>query len=221
MQGGSTCLPALSRLNVGRKGAAAFSTCTVAACWLWWSAAVRRRWVWCERVTTLYWRSCKCCSTTRCMFGPSRWCEDTSCSIGVPQTSPTPTWTLRLTCSTNTNVSFCSLHYISTRLLDATGKSTEVGWRRDRRPTSVLCLQCFDIVAVRRQEEHPACKNWVMRCWCVFCPEWGADCLHKVHCHPEPHHLSLHLNPDWFYLSGSGSSRLSCHADRSRASFPT
>ena len=29
------------------------------------------------------------------------------------------------------------------------------------------------------QEEHPACKNWVMRCWCG-CLEQGADILHMV-----------------------------------------
>ena len=26
---------------------------------------------------------------------------------------------------------------------------------------------------------------------------------------PKPHHLLLHLNPDWFYLSGTGLLRLS------------
>jgi len=30
------------------------------------------------------------------------------------------------------------------------------------------CLQCFDIVLVGRQEDYPACKNWVMRCWCGY-----------------------------------------------------
>ena len=29
------------------------------------------------------------------------------------------------------------------------------------------------------------------------------------HCHPETHHLLPHLNPDWFYLSGTGLPRLS------------
>ena len=33
---------------------------------------------------------------------------------------------------------------------------------------------------VGRQEEHPACKNWVMRCWCGICLERGADCLRMV-----------------------------------------
>jgi len=28
-------------------------------------------------------------------------------------------------------------------------------------------------------------------------------------CIPKPHHLLPHLNPDWFYLSGTGSPRLS------------
>ena len=57
------------------------------------------------------------------------------------------------------------------------------------------CLQCSDTVGwvlVGCQEGHPACKNWVM------------SCCHYI---PKPHHLSPHLNPDWFYLSGTG---LSC-----------
>ena len=34
--------------------------------------------------------------------------------------------------------------------------------------------------------------------------ERGAHCLHMVHCIPKAHHLLPHLNPDWFYLSGTG-----------------
>jgi len=30
-----------------------------------------------------------------------------------------------------------------------------------------------------------------------------------VHCIPKLHHLLPHLNPDWFYLSGTGVPRLS------------
>jgi len=29
-----------------------------------------------------------------------------------------------------------------------------------------------------------------------------------IHCIPKPHHLLPHLNPDWFYLSGTGLPRL-------------
>ena len=46
----------------------------------------------------------------------------------------------------------------------------------------------------------------------VICLEQGADCLHMVQLmplHPKPHHLLPHLNPDWFYLSGTGLPRLS------------
>ena len=55
---------------------------------------------------------------------------------------------------------------------------------------------------VGHQEEHPACKHWVMR-WgvgVVICLERGADCLHVVslfHCIPKPHHLLSHLNMYW------------------------
>ena len=35
-----------------------------------------------------------------------------------------------------------------------------------------------------RQEEHPACKNWAIRCRCG--PERGVDCLHMVQLMPLP-----------------------------------
>jgi len=41
----------------------------------------------------------------------------------------------------------------------------------------------------------------------VVCLEQGAYCLHMVQLmpmHPKPHDLLLHLNPDWFHLSGTG-----------------
>ena len=66
---------------------------------------------------------------------------------------------------------------------------------------------------VGHQEEHPACKNRVMRCWCRY--------LSGVRCRlfaygpadatavPKPGHLFAHLNPDWFYFSSPGLPRLS------------
>jgi len=63
------------------------------------------------------------------------------------------------------------------------------------------------------QEEHPACKNWLMRCLC--------GCLSGARCRlfaygpadataiPKPHHLLPHLNPDWLYLSCTNLPRLS------------
>jgi len=61
--------------------------------------------------------------------------------------------------------------------------------------------------AAGRQEGHPACKNWVMGYWCGYMS--GARCRLQIciwpswcHCHS----LSLAIvNPDWFYLSGTGS----------------
>ena len=66
---------------------------------------------------------------------------------------------------------------------------------------------------VGRQEELPACKNWVMRCWCGYLS--GARCRLFAYgptdatAIPKPHHLLPHLNPDWSYLSGTGLPRLS------------
>jgi len=35
------------------------------------------------------------------------------------------------------------------------------------------------------------------------------QCICALQCIPEPHHLLPHLNPEWFYLSGTGLPRLS------------
>ena len=67
------------------------------------------------------------------------------------------------------------------------------------------------ILLVGCQEEHQACKNWVMRCWCGYL--CGARCRLFAYgpadatAIPKPDHLLPHLNPDWFYLSGIGSPR--------------
>ena len=55
---------------------------------------------------------------------------------------------------------------------------------------------------IRHQEEHPACKNWVMRCWCGYLS--GARCRLFAYgpadatAIPKTDHLLSHLNPDWF-----------------------
>ena len=73
------------------------------------------------------------------------------------------------------------------------------------------CLQCFDAVGWA-WEERPACKNWLMRCWCGYLS--AARCRLFAYgpadaiAIPKPHHLLPHLNPDWFYLSGTGLPRL-------------
>jgi len=49
------------------------------------------------------------------------------------------------------------------------------------------------------QEEHPACKNWVMRCWCGY--RSGARCKWFA-CGPADATAtpsSLHQNPEWFF----------------------
>jgi len=47
------------------------------------------------------------------------------------------------------------------------------------------------------QEEHPACKHWMMSVWSkvqIVCM-WSSWCQ----CIPKPRHLLPHLNPDWFF----------------------
>jgi len=70
------------------------------------------------------------------------------------------------------------------------------------------CLQCFDTVGWR-QEEHLACKNWVMGCW--FSNLSGARCRLFAHGLADATAIRLlpHLNPDWFYFSGTGLATLS------------
>ena len=55
------------------------------------------------------------------------------------------------------------------------------------------------------QEEHPVCKNWVMRCWCGYlytarCRFFGYGPADAT---ASQNHLLPRLNPDWFYLSGT------------------
>jgi len=62
---------------------------------------------------------------------------------------------------------------------------------------------------VGRQEEHPACKKQWWGAGVVICLERGAD-LHMAQLMPLPLTVSCSSNnPDWFYLSGTGSPRLS------------
>jgi len=76
--------------------------------------------------------------------------------------------------------------------------------------TQVPCTACvFSALTllVRHQEEHPACKNWVMRCWNGYlsgtrCKLFAYDPADATAIH-KPHHLLRHLNTDWVYFSGT------------------
>ena len=88
-----------------------------------------------------------------------------------------------------------------------------------------MCLQT--LLVWHQEEEHPACKNWVMRCWCGYlswkrcrlklilidrCCMWSSWC----HCHPTtPSSLALFKSRlillekrplNWCTSSGGGSS---------------
>ena len=77
----------------------------------------------------------------------------------------------------------------------------------------LLCAFSALTLLVGHQEEHLAWKNWVMRCWCGYLS--GARCRLFAYVPADattsqnPHHLLPCLNPDWFYLSGTGLPRLS------------
>jgi len=77
---------------------------------------------------------------------------------------------------------------------------------------SISCAFSALTLLVGRQEEHPACKNWVMRSWWGYLS--GARCRLFAYgpadatAVPKPHRLLPHWNPDCFYLSGTGLPRL-------------
>ena len=82
---------------------------------------------------------------------------------------------------------------------------------------TLICCTTFAFSALTMlvgcQEEHPGCKNWVMGCWCGYLS--AARCSLFAYgpadatVSQNPHRLLPHLNPDWFYLSGIGLTRLS------------
>ena len=74
------------------------------------------------------------------------------------------------------------------------------------------CCQCFGTFGWVSGR-----ASWTMRCWCGYVwSEVQIDCIWSSWCHciPKPHHLLPHLNPDWFYLSGTSLPRLSWERGR-------
>ena len=66
-------------------------------------------------------------------------------------------------------------------------------------------MKAFNVstMLVRHQVEHLACKNRLMRCWCLereYVVSYGPSDATAI---VKPHHLLPHLNPDWLYLSGT------------------
>jgi len=56
---------------------------------------------------------------------------------------------------------------------------------------------CALTLLVGCQEEHPACKIWVMRCLHGY--QSGPRCKWFAHLMQlPPHQLLLHYNPEWF-----------------------
>ena len=60
---------------------------------------------------------------------------------------------------------------------------------------------------VMRQEGHPACKNWVVGCWRGYLSRARCRLANGPADATATHCLLLQWNPDWFYLSGTGSPR--------------
>ena len=74
-----------------------------------------------------------------------------------------------------------------------------------------LCLQCSDTVswATGRPSGLQKLSDEVL-VWLSVWSEVQIACIwsSRCHCIPKPHNLLPHLNPDWFYLSGTGIHRL-------------
>ena len=73
---------------------------------------------------------------------------------------------------------------------------------------------CTLTLLVGHQEEHPACKK-LSDGVLVWLSVWSKVQIFALGpadatAIPKPHHLLPHLNPDWFYLSGTSLPRLSC-----------
>jgi len=91
----------------------------------------------------------------------------------------------------------------------------------------VLCLQCFDTVgwASGRASGLYKLSDEVL-VWLSVWSEVQIVCIwsSRCHCIPKPHHLLPHLNPDWFYLSGTDLQLVAWHSGRTsvsgRRTFP-
>jgi len=79
----------------------------------------------------------------------------------------------------------------------------------------IFCVKCFLLPSVLwhcwlgvRKSIWPVKIEW-RGADVVVCLERGANDLHVIQLMPlPPHHLLLHKNPEWFYLSGAGLPRL-------------
>ena len=76
----------------------------------------------------------------------------------------------------------------------------------------LLYIICALILLIGRQKERPACKNWVMRCWCGYL-SWARFRLFaygsaNATASLRPYNPLRHLNSGCFYLCSS--SRSSC-----------
>ena len=102
-----------------------------------------------------------------------------------------PVWCL---CTIWQSIEMWKLHLLNAVLMSSLRRSMIVFSIAD---LWLIWLQCFDTVGWR-QEAHPACKNWVMRCWCGYLS--GARCRlfacgpADATAIPKPHHLYV------FYL---------------------
>ena len=77
---------------------------------------------------------------------------------------------------------------------------------------TLLCLLCFATVgwALGRASGLEKKSNGVLMWLCVW-SKVQIVCIWSswLHCIPKPHRPLPHLNPDWFYFSGTGLPRLS------------
>ena len=117
-----------------------------------------------------------------------------------------------LSCITMTDISRSFIHKMAAKI---NWHRYGTKWRH-RHPVLTInyniALSALILLA-GRQEEQTTCKNWAMRCWCGYLS--AARCRSLAYgpadatASKKPHRLLPHLNPDWFYLSGTILPRLS------------
>ena len=78
--------------------------------------------------------------------------------------------------------------------------STQTTYTRTKSKSKAALIALTPLAG--HKEKHPACKNWVMSCWCGYLSK--ARCRLFAYCpadataSPKPQHFLPHLNPDWF-----------------------
>jgi len=143
------------------------------------------------------------------------WVQHTNYSATEPPWWFHHPWYQWRLCSVNLLQRFHIEHFLWTACIECILWAVAY-WNYDLFNICCSTVLCFVVSAltllVGHQEQHSACKNWVMGCCSGYLS--GARCRLLAYgpaeavAIPKPHYLLPHLNPDWCYLSATGLPRL-------------